>query len=102
MVEVVALELRDPSGAVAPYARQPKNLSFAHPGTEEHRDDLEEAQVLLSDVLVARRTRQSEGDVEPLEHGVRDADLVAQLVEGLVGTGRTAASELDVSEREIA
>ena len=40
VVEVVALELRDPSGTVAPHPRQPQDLSLAHPGAEEHRDDL--------------------------------------------------------------
>ena len=102
MVEVVALELRDPSGAVAPHPRQPQDLSFAHAGAEEHRDDLEEAQILLSDVLVGRRARQPEGDIEPFEHGVRDADLLAQLVEGLVGAWWTATPELDIAECEIA
>ena len=38
VMEVVVLELRDPSGAVAPDARQPQDLSFADSRTEEHRD----------------------------------------------------------------
>jgi hypothetical protein len=101
-MEVVALELRDPSGTVAPHPRQAKDLSFAHPGAEQHRDDPQEAQILLSDVLVGRRAREPECDIEPFEHGVRDADLIAQLVEGPVGTWRTASSELDIAECEVA
>ena len=101
VMEVVALELRDPSGAVAPHARQPQDLSFAHAGAEEHRDDLEEAQVLLSHVLVGRRARQPEGDVEAFEHREGDVDLVAQLGEGPVRTRWTSTPELDVPEGQI-
>jgi hypothetical protein len=51
VVEVVALELCDPSSVVAPHAGQAEDLSFAHPGTEQHGDEPDEAQVLLAHVL---------------------------------------------------
>jgi hypothetical protein len=57
VVEVVALELRDPASVVAPHARQPQDFAFAHARPEEHRDEPDEAQVLLAHVLFGCRAR---------------------------------------------
>ena len=101
VVEVVALELRDPPGAVAPYAREPQDLTLAHAGAEEDREDLEEAQIFFSHVLVGRRARQPERDVDAFEQRERDLDLLAQLIEGSVRTWWSPSSRLDIPEGQI-
>src|SRR5436190_7243526 len=60
VVNVMALELRDPPGAVAPHTRQPQDVPFAQSGADEHRDELDKGQVLFSHVLLGHRARQSE------------------------------------------
>src|SRR5262249_53700889 len=52
--------------------------------------------------FVVLGSRKSEGDVDPLERRIRDADLLAQLGERPVGPWRTTPAGLDISEREIA
>ena len=85
-VQVVVLKLRDPPGAVAPHARHPQDLTLAHAGAEEHRDDPEEAEVFLSYELVGRGTRQSERDVEAFEH--RDGISISSLSSAKVWSER--------------
>src|SRR6266542_3862772 len=101
VVKVVALELRDPPGAVAPHARQPQDIPFAQAGADEHGDESHEGQILLPHVLVERWARQSECDVDAFEHRERNVDLVAQLSKGLVRTRWTSAPDLDVPEGQI-
>src|SRR5512132_3851573 len=97
-MQVVVLELRDPSCAVPPDAGQTQDLSFADPRTEEHRDRREDAEILLSHELAGRGARQPERDVDALEHRERDTDLVAQVGEGSIRSRRPSTSDLDVSE----
>jgi hypothetical protein len=100
-MKVVVLELRDPSCAVPPDAGQTQDLSFADSRTEQHGDRRDDAEILLSHELVGRRTRQSERDVDPLEHREGDADPLAQVGEGSIRTRRPPSSDLDVPEREV-
>ena len=51
VMEVVVLELSDPSCAVPPNAGQTQDLSFTDPRTEEHRDRCDDAEILLSHEL---------------------------------------------------
>src|SRR5437764_11046148 len=101
VVKVVALELRDSSGAVAPNAGQPQDVSFAQSGADKHGDELDKGHVLLPHVLVGRRARQPERDVDAFKGYERDVDLVAQLGERSVRTRRTSPSDLDVAEGQI-
>ena len=100
-MEVVVLELRDPSRAISPDTCQTQDLSFADSRTEEHRDCRDDAEILLSHELVGRRTRQPERDVDALEHREGDAHLVAQLGEGSIRTRRPPTSDLDVPKGEV-
>src|SRR6266487_6909481 len=100
-MEVVVLELRDPSRAISPDTCQTQDLSFADPRTEEHRNRRDDAEILLSHELLGRGTRQPERDVDSLEHRQGDADLVAQVGEGSIRTRRAPTSDLDVPERKV-
>src|SRR5438477_6473605 len=97
-MEVVVLELRDPSCAVPPDAGHTQDLSFGDSRTEEYRDRRDDAEILLSHELAGRGTRQPERDVDALEHREGDADLVAQVGEGSIRTRRPPTSDLDVPE----
>ncbi|MGZ5329321.1 MAG: hypothetical protein ACXWFU_13280 [Actinomycetota bacterium] len=101
VVEVMALELRDPPGAIAPHAREPQDLTLAHADAEEDREDLEEAHVFFSHVLVGCRARQPERDVDAFEQPERDLDLLAQLVEGSVRAWGSSPSRFDIPEGQI-
>lgn len=102
VVKVVALELRDPSGAVAPHARQPQDVSFAQSGAHEDGDESHEGHVLLAYVLLGRWARQPERNVDAFEGHERDVDLVTQLGKGSVRTRRTSPPDLDIAEGQIA
>jgi hypothetical protein len=101
VVKVVALELRDPPGAIAPDTRQPQDIPFAQSGADEHGDEPHEGQVLLSYELVGRRAREPERDVDAFEGHERDVELVTLLSKGLVRTRRTSPSDLDIPEGQI-
>src|SRR5436189_197507 len=75
VMEVVALELRNPPRAVAPDPRQSQDVALADPGADEHRDEFEEAEVLLAHVLLGGGPRETERHVDALQGRERDTDL---------------------------